>query len=507
MTGQEPFAAEVVLGDPKAEISPLIYGQYLEHLEDCIYPAIWDEQSPQADEHGLRRDVIAAAVELGVPVVRWPGGCFADVYHWQDGIGARAERPVRRNWHWGGLEPNQFGTDEFLTWCEEIGASSYLNVNLGTGTLDEALRWMDYCTGTEDTADVLRRKANGRFAPYRTGLWGIGNETWGAWEAGTMGAQAYGLKLANWSDFALRHHPSVELLGIGSSEGGEPGWDRTVLDAAGAKLCYLTNHVYGYSTDRVSGAEYLNVAFTPVYFEARLRAMAAVLDDFHRTSGAEPVRIAVDEWNIRHFETDGAGGYRLNRASPRNVQDAVFVAGALNSMIRLSPVVGMANYVFLVNGNGVLNVRGSELVRTTLYHVFRQYRSWLRGRVIELDVRSPSTELPEPRPGEPGHVPVSAGLPARASYLDAVAAVDEGRCAVSLVNRHRYTPIRVRLHGAVRWRESWTLTDDDLYAVNDFDHPERVLPNREPIDPATTEWVCPPHSVTLLRGEISRGAA
>lgn len=491
-----PLDAEVAVGlRPGAAVSPLIYGQYLEHVEDCIYPGIWDGAGP-------RQDVIAAATELGVPVVRWPGGCFADVYHWEDGVGPAADRPVRRNWHWGGLESHRFGTDEFLAWCERIGALPYLNVNLGTGTMDEALRWMDYCSGTEDTEDVLRRKRNGRDRPYRTDLWGIGNETWGWWEAGTTTAEDYARTLATWSDFALRYRPSASVLGVGSAEGADPEWDRIVLDRAGDRIRYLTHHVYGYSIDRVSGAEYERVAFTPVYIEARLRAMAAVLDRYHRANPWAEVRIAVDEWNIRHFEPDGLGGHRLDRASPRTMQDAVFIAGTLNAMIRLSPVVAMANYVFLVNGNGVLNVRGDQLVKTTIYHVFRRYRDWMRGTAVDVDVRGPGTALPDPQAGEPGHEPVPEGLPERAGYLDAVATRDGSDFTVALVNRHRHRPIRVRLSGAARWRRSWTLTHDDIYAVNDFDQPERVLPVETDLDPDTAHWLCPPHSVSLLRGSL-----
>src|SRR5690606_17374180 len=130
----------------------MIFGQYLEHVQPedkCIYGAIVDEPSELTDGEGFRVDVIEAVQELAVPVVRWPGGCFADIYHWEDGIGPKDRRPVRRNWHWGGLEPNTFGTDEFLNWCERVGTQPYLNLNFGTGTLDEAIRWLDYTNGTE----------------------------------------------------------------------------------------------------------------------------------------------------------------------------------------------------------------------------------------------------------------------------------------------------------------------------------------------------------------------
>ena len=142
---QAQYSAKVSvqIDKPIGRISPYIYGQYLEHVQredECIYPSIWDDKSPFADKSGLRKDVIAAARELGVPVVRWPGGCFADVYHWRDGIGPQEKRPVRENKHWGGEEPNNFGTDEFLRWCKLVGTDAYINAKQ-EGRHGSALVW------------------------------------------------------------------------------------------------------------------------------------------------------------------------------------------------------------------------------------------------------------------------------------------------------------------------------------------------------------------------------
>lgn len=496
----EPALQANVTVDPRrhlGDVSPLIYGQYLEHVADpCIYPGVCDPESSQADTDGLRKDVIAAATELGVPVVRWPGGCFADVYHWEDGIGPPPRRPVRRNWHWGGLESNRFGTDEFLRWCEQVGAAPYINLNLGTGDLVEALRWMDYCGGTAESSDVLRRKQNGRDEPYQVPFWGVGNETWADHEAGALDAASYANRLNNWARFIKQHWPKTLLTAVGSDAGEDPEWDRTVLATAGSRIDYLTNHVYGHSVDRRSGSEYLNVVFSPVYVEARLRAMADRLGSID-----SPVKLAVDEWNIRHYEPEDSGGYRLVRTSPRNVQDALFAAGVFNAMIRMSPTVAMANYVFLANGHGCLMVRGDELVRTTLYHVFKQYREWLRGTAVDVDVEGPGIPTPEPMTGAPNKQAAGSGMPARSDYLDVAATLDGDQLAVSLVNRHPEMAIDARINGAGQLTESWTLAHDDVYATNDFDAPNRVLPVSAPLTGA--ELVrCPPHSVTLVRASL-----
>lgn len=499
----------VLEGNRPGLINPYIYGQYLEHLEDCIYPCIWDERSPFADEWGNRQDVIAAVRELGAPIVRWPGGCFADFYHWEDGIGPGAERPVRRNFHWGGLESNRFGTDEFLRWCESIGTEPYINFNLGTGTLDEALRWMDYAIGEDDTADVRRRRANGREQPYRVRHWGIGNETYGPWEAGQMDAEAYGKKLRNWSEFVRKMQPDAQILGVGSHGGGlargydgsDANWDRAVLREAGHRIDYLTFHLYGSSVDRVSGEEYENVAYTPAYFEKRLRRMLAAIDEYSDTSGARPVRISMDEWNIRHYVPDGDGKYRLNRGSPRNLQDAVFTAGVLNAMIRLSPRVAMANYVFLVNGNGVMKASDTEVLKTPLYYVFQQYARWFAGEAAAIVSEGPVKTGIRPQVNNPGFVCEETDDLA-APVVDAAASWNpDGTLAVSLVNRHpaEAAEARLALPEGYAPLEAWTLHHADVYAANDFGAHDRVVPVQSDVREWSGAWSCPAHSVVLLR--------
>ena len=480
---------------PIGAISPLIYGQYAEHVADCVYPALWDEHSNHADEYGFRGDVLAAAREARVPLMRWPGGCFADVYHWRDGVGPHEDRPVRRNWHWGGIEPHSFGTDEFLTWCEKVGATPYITVNLGTGGLDEALRWVDYCNGTEPTADVRRRRAAGRDEPYGVRLWGIGNETWGEWEAGHAGADDYARELANWARFLTGYEPDASVVAVGSSEGRDPSWDEAVLDAAGEHVDHLSIHLYGCSTDRDSGAEFLPVAFTPVYFETRMRAMLARIRR-HSTD----IRLALDEWNIRHYRPDDNDDYVLDRSSPRTMQDAVFAGGVLNALVRLGPDVSMANHVFLVNGNAILNTYGDQLVRTPLYHLFVQYGAWMRGTALRTEVDGPTVPTPAPRADHPGHEPETGDLPERASYVDAAAARDEhGDVTLALINRHPEESVRVTPQLPEGWRphQVWTLSHDDLYAVNDLEDPERIAPRVSGFTGETR--TCPPHSVTLVR--------
>ncbi len=477
-------------------ISPYIYGQYLEHVQredECIYPSIWDDNSPLADESGLRRDVIAAARELGLPVVRWPGGCFADVYHWEDGIGQQRKRPRRENKHWGGEEPNSFGTDEFLRWCERVGTKAYINANFGSGTKEECLRWLEYCNGNIQTAMGKAREVNGHAKSYDVDFWGIGNETFARWEAGHMDAETYSRTLTEWAEAVRRYDRNVKIMAVGSMSADDPEWDRAVLKRGGHVIDYLTIHNYGISNGRRE--EFEAVAFTPVYFEQRLRKMISVVDEFaSQRRSKEPICLAMDEWNIRHYDEG-----KLNRQSPRTEQDAVFVAGILNCMIRLSPRVAMANYVFLINGNGVMLVNSNQVVKTPVFHVFKQYGEWMRGEALTTTVQCATVEPPPPKAHYPKYKFPPDFASAQAPYVDAAAALsDKDTIVLALVNRHEAATAAVELElpRGFAAQTVWSLYHEDIFAKNDFADPERVTPV---VRRATENRChCPPHSIALI---------
>lgn len=495
------YAASVRVEDtkPQGEIHPAIYGQYLEHVQradECVYPSIWDGASPLADDLGLRVDVIEAARRLGVPVVRWPGGCFADVYHWENGIGPRARRPVLPNRHWGGTESHQFGTDEFLRWCGKVGADPYINLNLGSGSLAEALRWLEYCNGGPETPQGGRRAANGHPRPYQVRFWGIGNETWGPWETGHTNAAAYAETLAEWAAAMRAQDPKIKILGVGSNEGADPAWDRAVLERAGPLIDYLTIHLYGSSTN-TSGEQYEAVVFTPDYFDFRIRQLLRTMDGLRERSGSKrPLQLALDEWNLRHYR-----GRQLARRDPRTMQDAVFTAGVLNVLLRHSPRVGMANHVFLVNGHAPLLVNEQAVVEAATFPVFQQYARWMRGHTVKVEITSPSAQPPRPWTGAPHPNLVGDYRSAPLPYLDGAAAIHrDGALVITLVNRHPADAARVALQlpGGYAAREVWTLGAASPRAANDFDEAGRVRPEKAIVKPTLRELRCLPFSVVMV---------
>ncbi len=486
---------------PIGDISPLIYGQYLEHVqadEETIYPSLWDNQHRSANPMGIRLDVTSNVAALKVPVVRWPGGCFADVYHWEDAIGPQHNRVPQINRHWGGTEPNQFGTDEFLHWCHLSSTTPYINVNLGTGTIPEAVRWLEYCNGAKDTPQGARRSSNGRDEPWDVKYWGIGNETWGHWEAGHSDADTYGTSLSVWAKAMRRQDPTIKILGVGSEEGNDRAWDSAVLSKAGQDIDLLTVHMYGVSTV-YAGSEYEAFVFTPDYLENRLRRMIETVDQATSSlNRATPINLSIDEWNIRHFY-DG----KQNRKSPRTLQDSIFIGSFFNAMIRLSPRVHMANHVFLVNGNATLLVNKDLVVWTPAAYLFKQYAEWMQGAALPVLVEGPTVEPPVPITAAPGRKPPADFVNGQRNWLDATAAMrKDGRLTISLINKHPENEAAVSLvldsFRKMKIENSWTLHHEDIYAKNDFQKPYNITPVSTELTQSELKWLCPPHSITLL---------
>jgi alpha-L-arabinofuranosidase len=416
--------------DPSRALGQLdrrVFGGFIEHLGRCIYGGIYDEGSALADERGFRKDVLGLLRELRPGVLRWPGGNFVSNYHWADGIGPKDARPRRPELAWGGEESNRFGTDEFLEYCAELGTEPYICLNMGTGTLDEALAWVEYCNGAGGTAWANRRSANGRAEPYGVRYWGLGNEMYGDWQVGAMSADEYVRTAARWARAIKMLDPNARLVSCGMN--GWNDWDRTVIDGLAPLVDLHSLHIYTGSDD------YWTNVLQPHQAERAIRCAAALIERASYTRKiADPPRIAYDEWNVWFRTDDGALEERYSFA------DALAVGTYLNIFVRNCRWVRMANLAQLVNAIAPLVTTGQTVVTQPIYHPVVMHAQAALDIAADVHVQGPTVSLV----GSAHH----SRWPHRVADLgpfgliDAAAttSTDRGRLAVTLVNRGENEP-------------------------------------------------------------------
>ncbi len=230
------------------QVHPHVFGNFAEHLGRCIYGGIYEPGSPLSDQDGARKDVMEAIKGMGVTMIRWPGGNFVSGYNWKDGIGPKGQRPVRPEGAWGALEPNTFGTDEFLQYSEKLGVEPYICINAGLGTVEEARQWVEYTNEKRKTYWADLRRKNGRDKPYGVKYWGLGNEIDGPWQLGHKNAEDYNKFALEAAKAMRRVDDSIRLIASGSSNFGPNadwiGWNRAVLEKLRGEIDYISLHTY-----------------------------------------------------------------------------------------------------------------------------------------------------------------------------------------------------------------------------------------------------------------------
>jgi len=478
------------------EVDPNIFGHFIEHLDGCIYGGIWDVERDTFNEEVIRR--ISA---LKPPVIRWPGGCFSDNYHWMDGVGPADERPVRENIPWSLLGPehgppetNRFGTDEFIELCRRVGAEPYINVNVGSGTPEEAANWVEYCNGGTNTRFGKLRSKYGHREPYGVKYWGVGNELYGQWETGHMSAEEYAERFIEFHDAMKAVDPSIKLVAVGADD-RYPGWTETVLRRAGGYMDYLSIHLYftgcfpeeGGSEIKEDLKSYRRIIASSYLFGDVLRRVGetikSVLGEDHG------VGIAFDEWNLWwSFE-------QLLHAN-HCLRDGLWAASVLNRMIRMSDVVKMANLAQLVNVLGIIQTRGGEVFQTAIYEVVKLYRENTRGLAV-------STEVTAPRfPYEPLGILRERG---EVPYVDCAATRSEdGRSlTLFLVNFHpkKDMPAEIEVPKLRTFQKLVIkeINGPGIHAKNDFGGSEITLIEKEYTQlPEKIEYKLPAHSITAM---------
>lgn len=477
-----------------ADVSPLLFGTFLEHLGRAIYGGVYQPESPQADEHGFRRDVLAALRELAFTIYRYPGGNYVSGCDWKDGIGPKTQRPRRRDLAWRSIETNQFGTDEFIDFCRLLGAQPMLGMNFGTGSIKDAADLVEYCNAPAGTAWADRRVANGHPAPHDVRFWCLGNEMDGPWQIGQLSADEYGRKARQAAKLMKYHDPALQLIVCGSSNddmASYPDWDRIVLEHTYEHIDYLSMHHYAANDDN-NTADYLAYGLR---LQRHLETIAAVIRYVKaRSRATHDVFIAWDEWNVWYRQRQGHG--RWQQAPPLleeiyNLEDALVVSQWLNLFLRRCDIIRMANLAQAVNVIAPILVHGEQLLKQTIFYPLMLYRRYAVGQALDVLVRSPHYAAPRY-----GLVPL----------LDASATFDPatGQGAVFLVNRGQSRSLNVQLrwhgHTPQRITQIYTLSGDDAKSANSFQQPDLICPRLSagpPIHSAAAAFDLPPLSLTV----------
>ncbi len=448
----------------KDTINKFIYGHFAEHLGRCIYGGIWvGKDSPLPNTRGIRNDVLDALREIDVPVIRWPGGCFADTYHWMDGIGPAEDRPKFVNSTWGGVvEDNSFGTHEFLNFCDLLGAEPYLAVNVGSGTIQEARDWAAYVNSADDSPMANLRRQNGREKPWKVKYWGIGNESWGC--GGNMTAEYYSNLFKQFSTFIPADY---KILSGGISD--DLNWTETIMKNTRNYSHLIQGYSYHYytichnwtvkgSATNFTADEWFNTMKNTVFVDKNLSQHSTIMD---RYDPEKKIAIIADEWGNWFDAEPGLNQSLLYQQN--TLRDAVTAGLYLNIFNNHADRVKMANIAQMVNVlQSVILTNDETIIKTPTFYVFKMYKVHQDATLLPIDLQcadySNGTEK----------------IPA----LSISASSDKnGNIHISIVNLDPEVSHKLRCEIRGRSVSQITgeiITADSMNALNDFGVPEEV---------------------------------
>jgi alpha-N-arabinofuranosidase len=466
-----------------AKIDRNIFGQFAEHLGRGVYEGIWvGPDSSIPNTRGIRNDVVAALKAIKVPNVRWPGGCFADEYHWRKGVGPAGSRAVTLNPNWGGvIEPNTFGTHEVMDFLEQIGSEAYLSVNVGSGTPQEAAEWLEYLTAAQPTTLAKERAANGHQAPYKIAYLGIGNESWDC--GGNMSPDYYLSQLRIYSRFVRNFNPAQQQdphkmlkIAVGPG-GGEPRWTEwteTIMKAwQGRQWSWdidgLSMHSYtvvrwppSFKSTGFGEAEYAQILKSTLEMEGLIAKHSAIMDKY---DPQKKIALVVDEWGAWYAPLPGSPqGFLVQQNSLR---DAILAALNINIFARHADRVRMANIAQMINVlQAMILTDKDKMILTPTYHVFRMYVPFQDATFIPVTFDAGT------------YTQGDITLP----RVDAIAAKDatgNGTVWLALTNVDPTRPIEIAagitgIHPKSATGE--TLTAAAVDSVNTFDTPNTIAP-------------------------------
>jgi len=499
---------------PLAKIDRNIFGHFCEHAFGNIYGGFYDPESPFADENGIRQDVVAALKQVKTPLLRYPGGNFVSNYHWMDGIGPKENRPKVFEYAWKTEEPNQFGTAEFIELCRQVGAEALICVNMGSGTVEEAMHWVEYCNGTGDTYYANLRRSHGYEEPFGVKYWGLGNEMYGPWQMENLSAKDYAEKAYQFAKAMRWIDPSIKLIAVGFEKDVE--WDFEVCKRLGKIIDYVSAHHYSTIWGPFKADNYDHMIMAPKFMEAQTRMSAAAI-----TAGMNydenRVKVAWDEWNMF-----GWVGEDVNEEKTYNLLDALYSMLVMNMFIRNADTITLANYSTFVNINGALSVKKDGILRRSQFCAFDVLGNNTGESVCEVTNRSPKLHLPLPVGGKFGrpfrddnllnYTVVQGEQYLDIPTVDVAASVDaDGTTYISMVNvdRENARTVELDVRGLKNFAcvKAQEIYSDDINDANTWEEPEKVIARDAQIPAVENGFVTvemKPHSalVLVLKGEL-----
>jgi alpha-L-arabinofuranosidase len=485
-------AARIKIDTDRAigQVDPLLFGNFSEHLGRMIYGGIYEEGSPLSDADGYRKDVMEAVKQLGVSILRWPGGNFASGYNWKDGIGPKDQRPVRIDLAWNDLESNRFGTDEFLKYCERIGTEPYVCINAGLGTIDDARHWVEYCNEPRHTYWADQRRKNGREEPYKVKYWALGNEIDGPWQMGNKSPEEYA-KWALEAAKAMRQvDRNIKLVASGSSNYGADwiAWNRIVLQTLRNQADYIALHTYINNRDN-DLERFLAWSQTIDYY---IDVTEGLIRQVRSGPNPRPIYIAYDEWNV-WYRT----GNREKLEEIYNFEDALAMGMFFNSFFRHANIVKMANLAQMVNVIAPIMTNKQGLFLQPIYFPLLEYGKQRGNTSLNVWVSSPTYQLQNRPPL--GYLDVSASYDAkeRVIYVNVLNRSKDKDLATKIENQEGQIANEVSV---------WEMNNSDLKTTHNFGDDKKVRPVTRSITPAVTNnsfsYTFPAHSLTILRLKV-----
>ena len=480
----------------KQKINKEIYGQFAEHLGSCIYGGLWvGEDSPIPNINGYRKDVFEALKVLQVPVLRWPGGCFADDYHWQDGIGPKKKRPSLRNNNWGGtIEDNSFGTHEFLNLCEMLGCEPYISGNIGSGTVKEMAQWVEYMTSDGDTPMARLRRQNGRDKAWHIKYFGIGNEAWGC--GGNMTAEYYSNEFRKYNTY-LRDQSDNKLFRIASGASDyDYNWTAELMKRIGDRMQGISVHYYTVKSWSHKGKatiftddEYYQTIDKCLDVENVVAKHCAIMNE---TDPEKKIALMVDEWGTWWDEEPGTiPGHLYQQNSLRDAMVAALMLNVFHKytdrvrMCNIAQVVNVLQSMILTDQNGT-----GHMVLTPTYHIFEMYKGFQEAIYLPTELRCNTITTIEKH--EVPLISVSSARQQDGSIIIALANVSLNKAQEINLNV-------IGDHGSII--SGRILTSKNATDYNDFKHPGTIKPmafNDAKIKNNNIEVKLPAKSIVVL---------